>query len=95
MWEAIFDGFSKLGPALGSVLAVAGIAYFAITGILKILTQVLSMFQKHGDALQTVSANMGANTNAMSAIAANVEANTRVTEKVLEKITDIIEKKRR
>lgn len=86
MGAELFDGFAKLGPPLGSVVAIALISYFAITGILKVLSSVLSMFDKHGEALKVISDNMSAHTRVVSDMSENVRANTKATEQMIDAV---------
>lgn len=82
MQEAL-SSLAQLGPALGSVVVIGVICY-----------QLLKMFDKHSQALQTIQKNMEGHTTAMEVMSKNVEfmsENVKENTEVTKKMSDVLQ----
>jgi len=73
------EQLAQLGPALGSVVVIGIICW-----------KLLELFSKNGDVLGKISENMNAHTIALNVISKNVEANTEATEKMVTTIENAV-----
>jgi len=84
---ALFKGFSDLGPSMGAVAAIAGISYYIIKLMSKVITNLLELFAKHTEAIEvlkrSLEENMDEHAKALTALSRNVEINTRSTEQFI------------
>jgi hypothetical protein len=80
----LLDGFAKLGPAMGAVVAIGGICYYLIKLITMLFSKMLEMFDKHTLALGSVEKNMQAHTESINKMGTNLEANTKATLKMVD-----------
>ena len=69
--ESILQDLANLGPALGSVTVIGILCW-----------KLLQIFDKHGDAIKTMSETLNGQTEMSKQVDGSVQANTRATDRV-------------
>jgi len=83
-YTGIIDAISKLGPALGAVIAIAIICYFLI----QVINKVLGMFEKFGVNMEAHTKSMLQMGSAVEKMGDNIEANTKATMRMVSLLED-------